>query len=128
MATILTQEWLDQLREASAALPPRPGVSARLQHVVTGAPGGEARYVTVVEDGRITAAALGDDEAADLVLTQSHADAELLAGGELDLSAAFMQGRVKVVGDIGRFLALQPLLQSDDYRGLVARWSSRRGS
>ncbi|HET7720137.1 MAG TPA: SCP2 sterol-binding domain-containing protein, partial [Acidimicrobiales bacterium] len=110
MATILTQAWLDEQREAAAGLPARPGVSARLQHVVTGAPGGEARYVTVIEDGRITEAALGDDPDADLVLTQSFADAERLASGELDLSAAFMQGRVKVVGDIGTFLALQPLL------------------
>jgi hypothetical protein len=128
MATILTQAWLDEQRAATADLPARPGVSARLQHVVTGAPGGEATYHVTIEDGRITEAALGEDADADLVLTQSYADAVLLAEGELDLSAAFMQGRVKLTGDIGTFLGLQPLLQSDDYRGLSDRWSSRSGS
>jgi putative sterol carrier protein len=120
VASYLSQEWLDLQRQATAGLPERPGVSARLQHVVTGAPGGEARYYTVIEDGRITEAALGDDADADLVLTQTYADGVLIGTGELDVNAAFMQGRLKVVGDIGRLLALQPLTQSADYRAAVA--------
>ena len=35
---------------------------------------------------------------------------------ELDPSAAFMQGRVKVVGDMGKVMALMPLTHSDEYR------------
>ena len=42
MAAFLSPEWLELQREAAADLPERPGVSATVQHVVTGGPAGNA--------------------------------------------------------------------------------------
>lgn len=118
MPTFLSQPWLDLQRELASGLPARPGVSARIQHVVTGAAGGDVRYVTVVADGTIAENVLGVDGQADLTLTATAADAREIATGRLDANAAFMQGRIKVEGAMGPFLELLPLTQTDEYRAL----------
>ena len=116
----LSQAWLDRQQELVGALPERPGATARVQHVVSGAPAGEVRYALVVTDGRLTSATLGDDPDAWVTLTQTYPDAVLIAQGSLDANAAFMQGRVKVVGDMGAVMALMPLTDSDEYRAALA--------
>jgi predicted lipid carrier protein YhbT len=116
----LSQAWLDRQRELLGELPERPGATATVQHVVSGTPDGEVRYGQVIVDGRVTAATLGDVPAPEVTLTQTHADAVLIARGELDANVAFMQGRVKVVGDMGKVMALMPLTDSDEYRGALA--------
>ena len=121
----LSQEWLDLLQQAAAGLPERPGATARVQYVVSGAPDGDARYALSVVDGRIEAATLGDDPAAEVTLTQAYADARQVAEGELDASAAFMQGRTKVVGDMGKVMALMPLTRSSEYRDALAEVSGQ---
>jgi putative sterol carrier protein len=119
MATFLSQDWLDLHRSLASRLPERPGATARLQIVVTGTPDGEVAYVQAIEDGRLVACALGREEAADLTLTQTYADAAQIAKGELDGTAAFMQGRVKLVGDMARYMAVMPILQSPEHRAVV---------
>ncbi len=42
-----------------------------------------------------------------------------MARGELDLHAGFMQGRIKVVGPMGRFMAVLPATQSSEHRAAV---------
>ena len=119
----LSQGWLDLLLALAKDLPERPGATARLQHVVTGTPEGEVRYHQSIVDGRVGEVGLGDHPDAEVTLTQSYADARQVAEGELDASVAFMQGRTKVVGDMGKVLALMPLLQSDQYREVLAEVS-----
>ena len=121
----LSQAWLDRQQELVGALPERPGATARVQHVVSGAPAGEVRYALVVTDGRLTSATLGDDPDAGVTLTQTYPDAVLIAQGSLDANAAFMQGRVKVVGDMGAVMALMPLTDSDEYRAALAELTSQ---
>jgi len=72
-----------------------------------------------VVDGRFAELELGEDPDADVVLTQTHRVAVEIAKGELDAGAAFMQGRIKVVGGMGRVMALMPLTQSDEYLGAL---------
>jgi len=125
MVKYLSQAWLDLQKALAKDLPERPGATARVQYVVTGTPDGEVRYVQAVVDGRLDEIALGDDPAAELTLTQTCADALQIAKGELDASAAFMQGRVKVTGDMGKVMALMPLTQSDEYRATLAQVSAQ---
>lgn len=125
MVKYLSQAWLDLQKALAKDLPERPGATARVQYVVTGTPDGEVRYVQAVVDGRLDEIALGDDAAAELTLTQTWADALQIAKGELDASAAFMQGRVKVTGDMGKVMALMPLTQSEEYQATLAQVSAQ---
>ena len=96
-----------------------------MQHVVSGTPEGEVRFAQAIVDGRVTAVRLGDDLDAEVTLTQTYADAVQIAQGALDANVAFMQGRVKVVGDMGKVMALMPLTDSDEYRAAVAELAAQ---
>lgn len=125
MVRHLSEDWLALHTKVGGALPQRPGASARLQHVVTGAPDGEVVYSLVLVDGRITDAMLGrDDDAADCTFLVTHPDSVLVARGELDLHAGFMQGRVKMSGEMGRLMAVLPCTQSDEYHAVLAEVAS----
>jgi predicted lipid carrier protein YhbT len=119
----LSDEWLEVLWSVASALPARPGATARVQYVVSGAPDGERRYAVSVVDGRVEEVTLGDDPGAEVTLTETYPDARQIAEGELDASAAFMQGRIKVVGDMGKVMALMPFTQSAEYRDALAELS-----
>jgi putative sterol carrier protein len=121
----LSQPWLDLQRDLIAELPARPGATARVQYVIGDTPGGEVRYTQAVVDGRVAAAVLGDDPDAEVTLTETYADAVQIAQGSLDGNAAFMQGRVKVAGDMGKVMALMPLTHSDEYRAALAEAAER---
>jgi putative sterol carrier protein len=120
MAAFLSEEWAERQQERAADLPERPGASARVQYVVTGAPGGEVRYHQTVVDGRVVELTIGEDPDADVTLTQTYADAVQIATGALEAATAFMQGRTKVVGPMGPVMALLPLIQSDEYLSALA--------
>jgi hypothetical protein len=105
-----------------AGLPERPGASARIQHVVTGAPEGEVAYTLQIVDGRVTGASLGrDDDAADCTFLEPYAEAVQMARGELDLHVGFMRGRLKMSGSSGALLDVLVCTQSDEYRDLVSQ-------
>jgi hypothetical protein len=108
VAAFLSQDWLDLQRLASADELPGPnGASALVQVVVTGAPGGAVSYTTTVEQGRVVAGALGEPAGQpDINLGLAYADAVALAQGEVELSALFMQGKLKVEGDMRKVFAL----------------------
>ena len=62
-----------------------------------------------------------DDDAADCTfLDHLRRTRCSIAQGELDLHAGFMQGRVKMSGDMGRLMAVLPCTQSDEYRAALA--------
>ncbi len=117
MSKYLSQEWMDRARELAGDLPETPGASVRMQQVITGAPEGEVKYYTVIEDGKTLAQALGEDpEGAEVTLTNTYDDAVKIMKGELDASAAFMQGRVKVAGNMAKMMGLLPLTNKPEYK------------
>lgn len=111
----LGPDWLRRTLDLAADQPERPGASVRVQFVVGGGPGGEARYHWVVEDGQLRSAAAGNLDGAEMTWTATYSDAVAMFRGELDPGAAFMEGRVKVAGDMGKVLTLLPLLATDTY-------------
>lgn len=115
MARYLSQEWLDRQCELGRDLSPEAGTAAIVQHVVTGGPDGDVRYVLTIEDGVPVAAVLGADADADVTLTTTYDDSVAILHGELDANAAFMQGRVKVVGGMGRLLPLMVLGRTPEH-------------
>ncbi|HEY1467083.1 MAG TPA: SCP2 sterol-binding domain-containing protein [Acidimicrobiales bacterium] len=121
MAKWLTQEWLDETRTLAADQPDRPGASARMQYEVTGGPDGDVKYYWVLEDGHLQESALGVLADAEVTLTTGWADALAIQKGELDANAAFMQGKVKVAGNMGMMLNLLPITNAPEYRDLQRR-------
>lgn len=121
MAKYLTQEWLDLQTQLAQAFPERPGATARMQYVVTGGPEGDVRYYTVIEDGAIVENHLGTDDRAEFTLTSTYEDSVKILKGELDANAAFMQGRMKVTGNMGKLMSLMPLTQSPEYKDIQAK-------
>lgn len=117
----LTQEWMDEQTKLAQDQPERPGATARMQYVITGGPDGEIRYYWVLEDGHLVENRLGTLDDAELTLTQSYEDALLVQKGELDEQAAFMQGRIKVAGNMAKLMALLPITSSAEYRELQSR-------
>jgi len=118
MAKYLSQEWLDEGKDLAQEFPERPGATAHMQYRVTGGPDGDVSYYQVVQDGTITESKLGDDPDADFTLNVSYDDSVKVQQGELDPTAAFMQGRVKVTGAMGKLMALLPLTQSPEYKAI----------
>ena len=116
MPKYLTQEWMDRAKELAQDFPETPGASVRMQQVVTGAPEGEVKYYTVIENGKTLEQSLGEDAQADVTLTNSYEDAVKIMNGELDANAAFMQGRVKVTGNMAKIMALMPLTNKPEYK------------
>ena len=118
MPKYLTQEWLDAQQELAQEFPERPGATARMQYHVTGGPEGDVKYYWVVENGKLQEAKLGDDVDAEFTLTLSWDDSVRIQKGELDPNAAFMQGRMKVTGNMGKLMGLLPLTQSPEYKAI----------
>ena len=121
MAQYLSQEWLDLQKELGQQFPERPGATARMQYVVTGAPEGDVKYFTVIEEGKMLQNELGSDDQAEFTLTSTYDDSVKVLKGELDANAAFMQGRMKVTGNMGKLMSLMPLTQSPEYKAIQAQ-------
>lgn len=121
----LSAEWVDVTRELLGALPGRPGASATVQTVVGKTPEGDVAFVHRFEDGRVAGAELVADDAADVTLNLPYRDSQALARGELDVVVGVMRGTVKLVGDVGAWLRLMPVLQSDEHRAAVQELAAR---
>jgi putative sterol carrier protein len=120
MAKFLTQEWLDLQKELAQEFPERPGATAHMQYKITGAPDGDVAFYTVIENGKILDNTLGDDAEAEFTMTVSYDDFAKTSKGELDANAAFMQGRLKVTGNMGKLMSLMPLTQSPEYKAIAS--------
>ncbi len=114
----LTQEWLDESKKLAESQPERPGASARMNYVITGGPEGDIKYYWVLENGKLQEAKLGEMPDPEVTLTQTWDDALKIQKGELDANAAFMQGRIKVTGNMAKLMALLLLTNAPEYKQL----------
>src|SRR5687767_7679480 len=100
VAAFLTDQWMSDvvaaLNDAGAA----SDISLRLQQVVTGGPSGDVSFWTTFENGTVTGG-VGDLSDPDVTITQDYETASELARGDLIAQAAFMQGKLKVTGNMG---------------------------
>ena len=107
----LTEEWASTMTDAlnssedfqSAA----SGQAVKLQQVVTDTPdGGEAKYYFTLDGGKAQVA-LGEIPDAEATLTQSYETAVAITKQELNAQNAFMQGKLKISGNMMKLMQLQ---------------------
>ncbi|HEY5252625.1 MAG TPA: SCP2 sterol-binding domain-containing protein [Acidimicrobiales bacterium] len=118
MSKWLTQDWLDETKKMAEGQPERAGASARMQYVVTGAPDGDIEYYWILVNGQLTESTLGHLDDSEVTLTTGYDDAVKIQKGELDANAAFMQGKVKVTGNMAKVMALLPITNAPEYKQL----------
>ena len=100
MAGFLTEAWLDDLDAAAQRAELDTKGALVLQQVIPdGRDGLELAYALVVEDQRVRVVR-GRVDDPDLTFTQDRATAEAIHRGELSAQAAFMQGRLRLGGDL----------------------------
>jgi putative sterol carrier protein len=89
-------------------------ITARLQTAIAGTPG-LSKTITVdlkgegfihISGNQVT----NEDAPADCTIIVAREDLESMVRGELDPTMAFMQGKLKINGDMSVALQLQPLL------------------
>jgi alkyl sulfatase BDS1-like metallo-beta-lactamase superfamily hydrolase len=117
----LTQPWLDETKAMAADQPERPGASVRMNYAVTGGPDGDVHYYWILENGKLLESRLGSLDDAEVTLTTGWDDSVKIAKGELDMNAAFMQGKVKVAGNMAKLMSLLPLTNAPEYQQLQER-------
>ena len=81
-------------------------VDVTVQLVVKDAPDGEVSFWLSFKNGDVDAA-IGTSDAADVTMICDYATAIDLAKAEINAQAAFMQGRMKVTGNMGKLLQHQ---------------------
>lgn len=106
----LSEEWAsamtealnssDEFKQASS------GQSVKLQQVVTDAPDGETKYYFTLDGGSANVS-LGELDDAEATLTQSYDTAVAITKQELNPQNAFMQGKLKISGNMMKLMQLQ---------------------
>ena len=102
-------QWADAVRTEAAGLEGASTLTGTVQVDVTGGPDGDLAVHATFDGGRLAGvdAVAADQPAATVTLTAE--DGRAVCAGELDPSVAFMQGRLKVTGDMGLVLDLLAL-------------------
>jgi hypothetical protein len=126
----LSPAWIDAAGAAvagdgrlGAAL---AGVTLTIEQVVTGGPDGDVTWSLAVDDGKV-ALTPGPAARSDLRLTTDYATAAAVAAGELSAQRAFVEGRLRVGGDLSLLITHQRALAAvdDALAGVRARTTYR---
>jgi putative sterol carrier protein len=109
----LSEEWAKAVTGAlnsnDAFKQQAAGKTVKLQQVVTTPE--ETRYYFKLEDGTAEVA-LGEIPDAEATLTQDYDTAAALARNELNATAAYMSGKLKIQGDLMKLMQLQGLFNT----------------
>jgi len=121
MVRWLTEEWLTAAaHEGSGATGP-PTLTASVVVELTGGDEGDTVVYAVFDAGCMVGSGAGTVPSPDVTLTLTDTDARAVLSGELGLSVAFMQGRMKVAGDMAPLVDLLALAATDDVQARRAR-------
>ena len=106
----LSEEWANTMTEKLNASDEfkkaASGQNVKLQQVVSDAPDGEAKYYFVLDNGSVDVS-LGEVADADATITQNYETAVAITKSELNAQNAFMQGKLKISGNMMKLMQLQ---------------------
>jgi len=117
--------WVASVRAELVGLVAPPSLDGTLRVDVTGAPGGDRTAHARFGGGRLTDVGPGPGEGPDATVALTFEDARAVLVGDLDPSVAFMQGRMKVAGDMGLVLDVLALAATDAARACRERVAAR---
>jgi putative sterol carrier protein len=110
----LSDEWAKAVTEAvnanDAFKQQASGKTAKVQNVVT-ATDGEKKYFFKVENGQAEVSA-GEIPDAEATLTTDYETSTALSKGELNGTAAYMSGKLKINGDLMKLMQLQGMFNT----------------
>jgi putative sterol carrier protein len=125
---IASEEWLQELVRAGGSTPATPGVSGAVSFTVENSPAGKVGWTETIEDGVVVAAAAPASKGADIALIAKFPElVEMLEGGS-NPAVMFMQGRLKLTGDMGMFMKMLPAMLTTEAasgRALLAAETDR---
>lgn len=116
MFRYLTQEWQDEVRALSQDQPHRPDTNLKIQYRITALPDGDLDYYWIIGEGRLAEAKLGEIDEPDFTITVTYENACKMQRGELEANSAFMQGKMRVAGNLARMMALLPLTNAPEWK------------
>ena len=107
----LSEDWAQAMTEALNSSDEfkkaATGQTVKLQQVITDAPeGGEQKYYFTLEDSTAKVS-LGELPEAEATLTQNYETAVAITKQELNAQNAFMQGKLKISGNMMKLMQLQ---------------------
>jgi putative sterol carrier protein len=107
----LTEEWAstmtEKLNSSDEFKQAASGQSVKLQQVVTDTPdGGEGKYYFTL-DGRSAEVGIGEVSDAEATISQNYETAVAINKQELNAQNAFMQGKLKISGNMMKLMQLQ---------------------
>jgi putative sterol carrier protein len=110
----LTDEWAQAVTEAlnsnDAFKQAAAGKTVKLQNVVAEA-GGEKRYYLDLEGGAAKVS-MGELPDAEATLSSDYDTAAAMSRNELNATAAYMSGKLKIQGDLMKLMQLQGLFNT----------------
>ena len=114
MAVIGSDEWLSELVTAAAEVRTTQDASGSIAVTVEASPVGKIGWTETVEHGITVSATSPATKGADVVLTAKFAEFVAMLEGESNPAVMFMQGRLKLSGDMGLFLKLLPAMLTEE--------------
>ncbi|GAC1376235.1 MAG: hypothetical protein NVSMB32_18860 [Actinomycetota bacterium] len=112
----LSEDWAKEvtslLKTTEAVTKTVTGQSFAIQQVVTDVPDqGEVKFYAKVTDG-VPEVVIGETQNPDATLTAAYDVSVLMDKGELNPQAAFMQGKLKIQGNLMKLMGLQGFVSS----------------
>lgn len=111
----LSEEYYKEVNNAiqndDAVAAAAKGQTIGIQQVISDGPDGELKGWLKITDGA-PEVGLGDLDGAEATVTQNYETAVAVAKGELNSQQAFMQGKIKVTGNLMKLMQLQGFLQA----------------
>ena len=112
MTKFLTKDWVDTVREAINAdaeiQEAAKTTEVAVEQVITGVPDqGDVTYWFAFGDGQMRNGLGNSDVPPDATLRMTYEVAKGLYSGDLNIQIAFMQGKVKAKGNMGKLLKSQ---------------------
>lgn len=112
----LSEDWAQEITNAVNSSDDfkraASGQQVKLQQVVTDVPdGGEAKYYFTLDNGTAQIS-VGEIADADATITQNYETAAAISRSELNAQQAFMQGKLKITGNMMKLMQLQSVFNA----------------